>query len=164
MRSVAKEFHVSLAMVQYWVRHAEGRRLDRVDWTDAPRGGRRASFATTRRTEDLIVRVRRKLKTSSDLGEYGAAAVHRALEERGLKNIPAVRTIGRILLRRGTLDGRQRVRRPPPPKGWYLPHVAARQADVDCFDFIEDLCLRGGADVNVLTGISLVMEDCAVPG
>lgn len=155
MRSVAKEFHVSLAMVQYWVRHAEGRRLDRVDWTDAPRGGRRASFATTRRTEDLIVRVRRKLKTSSDLGEYGAAAVHRALEERGLKNIPAVRTIGRILLRRGTLDGRQRVRRPPPPKGWYLPHVAARQADVDCFDFIEDLCLRGGADVNVLTGISL---------
>ena len=125
LRSVARKFRVTLATVQKWVRRADGQRLDRVNWTDAPRGGRRTARATSRRTEDLILRVRRQLKLSSDLGEFGAAAIHRALAERGVKRIPTIRTIGRILLRRGALDGRQRIRRPPPPKGWYLPRVAA---------------------------------------
>ena len=40
--------------------------------------------------------------------------------------LPSVRTIGRILERRGALDGRRRVRRPAPPPGWYLPDVADR--------------------------------------
>jgi hypothetical protein len=105
--------------------------------------------------ENLILRIRKHLRTKSDLGEFGAAAIQRTLQERGLKKIPAVRTIGRIVLRRGALDGRQRIRRPPPPKGWYLPRVVARKAELDSFDFVEDLALRGGADVNILTGISL---------
>jgi hypothetical protein len=105
--------------------------------------------------ENLILSVRKQLKDKSDLGEFGAVAVHCALTERGLKKIPSVRTIGRVLLRRGALDGRQRVRRLPPPKGWYLPRVAAKLAELDCFDFVEDLTLRGGAEVNILTGISL---------
>jgi hypothetical protein len=152
---------VSLATVQYWVRHAHGRRLDRVEWTDTPRGGRRAAVATDPRIENLILRVRKQLKDSSDLGEFGAAAIHRALQERKTKNIPSVRTIGRILLRRGALDGRLRVRRPPPPKGWYLPPVAARQAELDSFDFVEGLVIRGGTDVMVLNGISLHGGLCA---
>ena len=105
--------------------------------------------------ENLILKTRKQLRDESDLGEYGAVAIHRALVERGSKKIPSLRTIGRILLRRGALDGRRRVRRPAPPRGWYLPRVAARQAELDCFDFIEDLRLRGGASVNILTGISL---------
>ena len=105
--------------------------------------------------ENLILRTRKRLKEKSDLGEHGAVAIHRDLTERGLKKIPSLRTIGRVLLRRGALDGRRRIRRPPPPKGWYLPPVATRTAELDSFDFIEDLTLRGGAPVNVLTGISM---------
>jgi len=155
LRSVARRFRVTLATVQKWVRRANGQRLDRVDWTDAPRGGRRAARATSRRREDLILRTRQHLKVSSDLGEYGAAAIHRALTDRGLKRIPTIRTIGRILLRRGALDGRVRIRRPPPPKGWHLPRVAAQKAELDSFDFVEGLVIRGGIDVMVLNAISL---------
>jgi transposase-like protein len=155
LRSVARKFRVTLATVQKWVRRAYDERLDRVDWTDAPRGGRRAVRATSKRTEDLILRVRKQLKVSSDLGEFGAAAIHRALAERGVTRIPTIRTIGRILLRRGALDGRVRVRRPPPPKGWHLPRLAARQAELDSFDFVEGLVIRGGTDVMVLNAISL---------
>jgi putative transposase len=155
LRSIAKEFRVGLATVQKWVRRAAGQRLDRVDWTDAPRGGRRAARSTPLRIEELILKLRRQLKVSSDLGEYGAAAIHRALVERGVKRIPTIRTIGRILLRRGALDGRQRIRRPPPPKGWHLPRVVARKAELDSFDFVEGLVIRGGTEVMVLNAISL---------
>ena len=155
LRSVARQFRVSLRTVQVWVARARGRRLDRVDWSDQPRGGRRRARATPTRTEDLILRVRRQLKETSALGEYGAAAIHRELQRRGAKRVPSVRTIGRILLRRGALDGRQRARRPAPPKGWYLPRVAAAQAELDSFDFVEGLVIRGGTDVMVLNGISL---------
>ena len=68
---------------------------------------------------------------------------------------PSVRTIGRILERRGVLDGRRRTRRPPPPTGWYLPDVVGRFAEVDAFDVVEGLVLKGGLDVQVLNGISL---------
>jgi len=47
------------------------------------------------------------------------------------------------------------VRRPAPPKGWYLPEVAAGRAEVDCFDFIEDLKIASGPLVDVLTAKSL---------
>jgi hypothetical protein len=52
-------------------------------------------------------------------------------------------------------DGRKRQRRPPPPTGWYLPDVASGSAELDQFDFVEDLCLEGGRIVHVLNGISL---------
>src|SRR5262249_17586897 len=155
MRSVAKKFRVSLATVQKWVRRATGQRLDRVNFSDAPRGGRRAARATPKRIEDLILRVRTQLKLFSDLGEFGAAAIHGELLRRGVKRVPTARTIGRILRRRGALDGRVRVRRPPPPKGWYLPRVASREAELDSFDFVEGLVIRGGTDVMVLNGISI---------
>lgn len=155
LRAVARRFRVSLATVQYWLGRAGQERLDGVDWTDAPRGGRRVARATSERTEDLILRLRKRLKLSSDLGEFGAAAIHQVLAERGVKRIPTIRTIGRILLRRGALDGRVRTRRPPFPKGWYLPRVTARKAELDSFDFVEGLIIRGGTDVMVLNVISL---------
>jgi len=155
LRSVAREFGVALRTVQRWVFRAGSERLDRVVWSDRPRGGSRKKIATSSRMENLILRIRKQLRDESDLGEFGAAAIHRALAERGSKKIPSPRTIGRILLRRGALDGRRRVRRPPPPKGWYLPRVATQQGELDSFDFVEDLRLRGGTPVNILTGIGL---------
>lgn len=158
MRSVATRFKVSLSTVQRWVSHAGRERLERVDWSPA-RGGRREVQATSARVEGLVLELRRELRNQSDLGEFGAAAIHRTLEVRQeqlrLDVVPSVRTIGRILERRGALDGRRRVRRPPPPKGWYLTEVADRRAEMDSFDIVEGLVIKGGTDVEALNVISL---------
>ena len=124
-QQVARDFGVSPATVNRWVRHAHGRRLDRVDWSD------RAPLPhTTQRTaaalEDLVLELRRQLRSESDLGFFGAEAILAALQARGVEPLPAARTVYRILRRRGALDGSHRVRRPPPPPGWYVPEVARR--------------------------------------
>jgi hypothetical protein len=159
LRAVAKACDVSLRTVQVWVARAGSERLDRVDWNDRPRGGRRAAQATSSSVEDLILEVRRRLKTSSALGEFGAVAIRRELTDHPrkypLKKVPALRTIGRILTRRGALDGGRRVRRPPPPKGWYLPRVAGRKVELDSGDLVEGLVIRGGQQVEVFNLISL---------
>jgi len=158
-RVVARDCGVSLRTVQVWVARAGRARLDRVDWSDRPRGGRRVVQATSVSVEDLVLEVRLRLKTSSALGEFGAAAIRRELIEHPrkypLKTVPSLRTIGRILSRRGALDGRRRVRRPPPPKGWYLPRVAGRKAELDSGDLVEGLVIHGGQQVEVFNLISL---------
>jgi len=78
MRSVAREHQISLSTVQWWMRRAADLPLERVDWKTHP------PIATKiRRTdgtiEDLVVGLRRELKETSDLGEYGARAIHREL-------------------------------------------------------------------------------------
>ncbi len=65
-----------------------------------------------------MLTLRGELKDFSDLGDFSAAVIHRALLARGIEAFPAVQTIGRILERRGAWDGHRRVRRPPPPVGW----------------------------------------------
>ena len=151
---VAREFHVSPSTVHHWVHHAHGQRLDRVDWSDRSRVPH-----TTQRTEaaieDLVLEVRRQLQTTSDLGFHGAAIIRQALEARGIASLPAVRTVNRILRRRGALDGQQRVRRQPPPTGWYLPQVAARRHELDSVDVVEGLVIKGGPQVEVLNAVSL---------
>jgi len=104
--------------------------------------------------EARVVEVRRQLADGL-LGESGAMAIRQALIERGETRVPAVRTIGRILERHGLLDARRRVRRPAPPAGWYLPEVAARRVELDSFDAIVGLRMFGGADVEVLTAMSV---------
>jgi hypothetical protein len=164
MRSVAAQFGVSLHTVQRWVAHSAGQRLDRVDWSGA-RGGRREAQATSSEVEELIVGLRTQLRDHGDLGEFGAAAIHRELTERGellgLDRVPSVRTIGRILERRGALDGRRRRRFQSPPKGWYLHDVREQRAELDSFDIVEGLVIKGGIDVSVLNGISLHGNLCA---
>lgn len=155
MREVARRFGVSLSHVQRWVSRAEGHRLDRVDWSDDPDGQRRAHNRTPTAMEDLILAVRRELKETSDLGEFGAVAIHQELRDRRARDVPCVRTIGRILERRGVLDRRRRQRWPAPPRGWYLPDVAAAAAELDSFDFVEGLVIRDGPQVEVLNGTSL---------
>ena len=95
------------------------------------------------------------------LGFVGAEFIAQTLAPVLKKKLPSVRTIGRILQRKGLLDGRRRVRRPPPPPGWYLPPVAQNRAALDAFDFIEDLCLDGARWFHVLTTRALAGPACA---
>lgn len=155
LRAVAREFRVTLSTVQRWVARAGDWPLDHVDWTDQPSGCRVSRQRTGARLEERVLKVRKSLQTKSDLGEYGAEAIHRELQRRQVKTPPSVRTIGRVLERHGALDGRRRLRHTSPPRGWYLPKVAAGELELESFDAIEDLVIRGGHDVNVLTGISL---------
>lgn len=155
MRQVAREFQVSLRTVQVWVERAQGKRLDQVDWSDRPRGGRRAKGSTSTKIEDLIIRVRERLKDFDPLGEFGAKAIHQELQRGGVKPIPSIRTIGRVLFRRGALDGKKRVRRPPPKLGWYLGTVANRELELESFDFVEGLVIRGGQEVMAFNAITL---------
>jgi transposase-like protein len=153
MRAVARRFGVSLLTVQRWVQRSAGQRLDRSEWDDRSHRPHRLQ-RTPAAVEERVVSVRQELKVHSDLGEFGAAAIGRALRALDGRS-PSVRTIGRILERTGTLDGRRRVRRPPPPRGWYLPAVAASGAELDSFDIVEGLVIRGGLHVEVLNAISL---------
>jgi hypothetical protein len=155
MRQVARRFGVPLATVQLWVARAEGRRLDRVDFSNRRPGLRRPVNRSDQDLEDLVLTLRRELRETSDLGEFGARAIRAALEARGTRPLPSARTIGRILERRGALDGRKRTRRPAPPVGWYLTDVAARRAELDSFDIVEGLVIKGGTDVEVLNVTSL---------
>jgi hypothetical protein len=141
-------------MVHHWVQHAQGQRLDRVDWHDrshAPRTPHRTEAVI----EELVLTVRAELERLSDLGFHGAEAIHEALKGREIESLPSVRTINRILERRGVLDGRRRTRRPAPPPGWHLPEVASKRRELDSFDVVEGLVIRDGPQVEVLNGISL---------
>jgi hypothetical protein len=150
---VARQFGVGVATVAHWVERAKGQRLDRVDWSDRSRAPHH-----TRRTdtslEDLVLKARSEL-AHSDLGAVGADAIRQALLDRGVAQAPSLRTINRILARRGALDSRPRTRRPPPPKGWYLPDVAKAKAELDSFDIVEGLVIKDGPQVEVLNGVSL---------
>lgn len=155
MREVSREFGVSLSVVQRWVTRSSQQRLDRVDWSSRSTSPGRSHNRTSADVEALILTVRQNLAVDSELGEYGASAIQAELIRRGTTNPPSVRTIGRILERSGALDGRYRIRRPPPPRGWYLPDVSARRAELDAFDTVTGLIIAAGPEVVVLNGISL---------
>src|SRR3954447_13608386 len=155
LREVARRFGVALATVRLWVARAEGSRLDRVDYAAKPPGRPRPVNRSSQELEDLVLALRVELKDRSDLGEFGARAIHDALKAKGISPLPATRTIGRILERRGALDGRRRLRRPAPPPGWYLPDLAARRVELDSSDVVEGLVIKGGIPVEVLNTISL---------
>jgi transposase len=155
MREVARRFGVALSTIQFWMARAGRQHLDRVDWADRPDGPRQPANRSSPELEDLVLSLRVELKDQSDLGEFGARAIRDALEARGLTPAPALSTINRILERRGALDGRRRVRRPASPPGWYLPDLAARRAELDSFDIVEGLVIKGGTHVEVLNATSL---------
>ena len=108
LRAVARQFSVGVATVVHWVERAKGQRLDRVDWSDhshAPHKTRRTDTSL----EDLVLKTRGDL-AHGDLGAIGADVIQQALVEQGVAQVPSVRTINRILARRGTPDRRQRTR------------------------------------------------------
>jgi hypothetical protein len=153
LRGVARRFGVGIATVVCWVERAKGQRLDRVDWSDrssAPHQSQRTEASL----EDLVLKVRRE-PAPGDLGAIGADPIRQRLLDQGLAGVPSVRTINRILARRGALDGRPRTRRPAPPKGWYLPEVARAKAELDSIDIVEGLVIKDGPQVEVLNAVSL---------
>jgi hypothetical protein len=157
LRSVGRQFGVSPATVQLWLRRAADQPLERTDWSDRPSIPGRVS-RTRVEVEDRILEVRRTLREESILGEYGPSAIRGELEATAELPgpPPSVRTIARILERRGALDAKRRVRRPAPPAGWYLPDVRRRLVELDSFDVISGLRLKGGLELDILTGISLL--------
>jgi transposase len=76
-RAVAKEFGVSVSTVSLWCARSAGARLDRFDF-EGKRPGR-ASNRTAAAMERRVVRLRRRLREHSVLGEYGGQAIGRAL-------------------------------------------------------------------------------------
>lgn len=159
-RAVARRFKVSLRAVQRWLARAAQHPLAQVDWSDRSRAPRQQAQQTAPALERRIVALRQQLQHGA-LGFIGAQAIHDALLARRSKSAPpSVRTIGRILRRHGLLDDVRRVRRAAPPPGWYLPDVAARRAELDAFDVIEDLPLEAGPRLDVLTTRALWGPAC----
>ena len=152
MHSVAEELKVGPSTVWRWAHRADGQRLDRADF--AARKPGRAWNRTDAKLEQRIVELRHGLAATA-LGESGARAIHNALRAEAPPRLPSEATINRVLSRRGLQDGAHRIRRPAPPKGWYLPQVMAGTVELDSFDFIEDLKIADGPLVNVLTAKSL---------
>ena len=155
MRSVAAEFGVSVGKVAFWVERAEGKRLDRVDFSDRTPGCSVAWNRLDAKVEQRVLELRTSLREHSILGEYGAEAIQQALQIETASNAPSRASINRVLARHGLHDGARRSRRPAPPRGWYLPAVAAGKSELDSFDLIEDLKIAGGPLASILTGTSL---------
>lgn len=156
IRRVAERFGVTPGQVHFWVKRCRGKRLDRCDLADSKRGPRTPWNRAPLSVEHEVLEVRRRLKVDSILGEYGAPAIRQAMLSATVLPVPSVATISRILVRRGAVDAVRRQRRPPPPKGWYLPAVANGQAEVDCFDVIVDLKIQTGPWFSVLTAVALL--------
>jgi hypothetical protein len=150
-RQAAREVGFSKSTVERWVGRARGQRVHRVDLEDRKPG--RAWNRISLEIEQRIAELRIDLGKSI-LGEHGAKAIHAALTAQ-MERAPSEATINRTLARLGLQDGVRRTRRPAPPKGWYLPEVVAGRAELDCFDFIEDLKIADGPLVAVLTAKSL---------
>jgi transposase len=156
LQRVANDYHVSKSTVIFWVKRAKGKRLDRTDWSDRPGGQETPHNRTATHIEQCVLQLRKYLKENSPLGEYGADAIKEEMQRLGCIYPIGRSTINRILQRHGMFDGTRRQRRPPPPTGWYLPDVANGIAELDQFDFVEDLCLEGSRLVHVFNGISLL--------
>lgn len=155
MRLVADSLRTSVSTVALWVGRAKGRRLDRVDFSDRSPGCARGWNRVARITERRIAEVRKTLREQSVLGEYGATAIQTALQAEMRSPVPSIATINRALSRQGLQDTARRIRRTAPPKGWYLPAVAAGEAELDSFDLIEELKIANGPLIWVLNSTSL---------
>jgi hypothetical protein len=152
MHSVADKLKVGSSTVWRWAHRADAQRLDRADFATRKPG--RAWNRTDAELEQRIVELRHSLAETA-LGNSGARAIHNALRAQASPIPTSVATINRVLSRRGLQDSAGRIRRPAPPKGWYLPQVMAGRVELDSFDFIEELKIADGPLVNVLTAKSL---------
>ena len=152
-RAVARQLRVTLHTVQRWLARAEGLELEAVNWSERSHLAHTIANRTSPEVEQKICVLRKQLESSGALGFSGAQSIHEALQ--GSQDKPSVRTIGRILRRRGFLDKPRRIRSAAPPAGWYLPELAGRSVDLDCFDVIEDLRMEGFGLLQVFTARTL---------
>ncbi len=152
-RRVAERLKVGRGTVQRALALAGDADLDEVVWT-----GRSTAPHRTRRTaadvEQRVLAVRGELRAGI-VGDHGPIAIREAMLAGGAPDVPSTRTIARIVARLGDRDRVPRVRRPAPPKGWYLPPVAAGRVELDSLDAIVDLPVLGRGHLDVLTAVSL---------
>ena len=152
IRQAAQGFGFSKSVASFWMERARGQRLDRAHLSNRKPGGawNRTAFEIEQRIAALRIAL-----CESVLGEYGAKAIKVALHVEMREGEPSEAAINRVLSRLGLQDSVRRMRQPAPPKGWYLPSVLAGLAEIDCFDFIEDLKIADGPLLDVLTAKSL---------
>ncbi len=157
LREIARRFRLALSNVQYWVQHALGQRLQRVQFQDQSRRPRRSPSALSHRMVDRILALRQRLRHRDALGEYGPVALLRTLRAESPPGhpLPSRTTIANVLKRHGWVETTRRLRRPPPPPGWHLPQVAQGHAELDSWDVVEGLVIQDVGEVQVFNGISL---------
>ena len=97
-RAVARAVRVSLSTVQRWVARAGEEPLDEVDWEARPPGCRGSPRRTKDSVEKRVLAIRKKLRTRSDLGEYGPEAIRREWTERLSEKKPLVFRVPRSWL------------------------------------------------------------------
>lgn len=161
LRVVARRYGVSVPTVRWWTQRASDLPLESVDFSSRRGMAGGAARRVPPQVERAVLELRSSLREKSDLGEYGGVAIRDALEgmvasgqlEVVPEVVPAVATINRILGRHGLLDGRKRIRRDPPPPGWYLPELP--DTELDSADFVEGLKIKNGPLVDVLNVVSL---------
>ena len=68
LRRVAHEFHVSKSTVEFWLKRAKDKRLDRTDWTDQPSGSKTPINRTASSIEQCVLHLRKELRENSPLG------------------------------------------------------------------------------------------------
>ena len=147
IREIARRLNRDKKTVKKWIQRAADTRLDRVDFSDQRANQKQAANRLDPLVEARIIETRKFLKEQSDLGEFGAKAIHQVLMDDEISCVPCVRTIGNVLRRNGLLGENRRRRFSPPPPVWYLPEVRDFAAEMDCFDYIEDLKIRGSEGV-----------------
>ena len=81
LRAVARDFGVDVSTVSFWVNRSAGQKLDRVSFADHKSG--RPWNRTETAMERHILQTRTPLREQSVLGEYGADAIERTLQEHG---------------------------------------------------------------------------------
>lgn len=143
--------------MQRWLKRAGNEPLGTVNWKSRSHAPKAVANKTRAALERKVCALRKSLAAQeSALGFVGALAIHEALiGQCQLAAVPSVRTIGRILRRNGLLDAQQRIRRPAPPVGWYLPAAAQGLAEIDSFDVIEDLRMESLGLFQVFTARAL---------
>ena len=63
LREVAAQYGVSAPTVQYWVKRAKGKRLDRVDFSDQPSVPHKVANRTSAEIERQTLQLRRDERT-----------------------------------------------------------------------------------------------------
>ena len=149
------KWHAASALARaepFWVKRAAGR------WTGSTspisrRDHRRSPYRVAPMVEQRILKLAPVFARDQRVGRIR----RRCGPEAWLGSLPCPSrtTINRVLRRHGVFDSHARQRYPAPPRGWYLPDVAAGTAELDSFDFIEDLKLVNGPLLSVFTGTSV---------
>ncbi len=152
LRAVARQFGVGVATVAHWVEHTKGSAW--IAWI-----GRIARPCRTRPGDGRLLggsgvegptRAGPRRSGSRRRGRHPSNAAGSGLGRGalGADHQPHPRASGR-------LDRRPRTRRPAPPRGWYLPAVAAAKAELDSINIVEGLVIKDGPQVEVLNVVSL---------